>query len=433
MDSKKKLWQMEYNSRKSRFEMTNYGVLEIFMNNMSNGILLYDYNTGLRKLKANAPFCCGVIDDKVFISDVETNIWAISLKTGKKLWKANFGFTNGISTSYAIDAIHSFLAMDKLYMLNWETGKYTSTNIKTAINNGSAIMGRIGIAMLSGVFITSYTSIDRNAELTMPTNDTKYSGLSSNIVRDRNRFYFADRNDIMCFDKDFNFFWKTKHSDEKGTRSKLTLVGDNLYLMNLGYCITSRKNEPMGRPFVAGYKASDGTQLFFKELSDEKKMALSVNIDKEKACMLFDDAMSSVYFVDNSVNTIHCDTTSYGAFAGFVNANEELICRDGYLRLIKDVTKHPAVYTTRNKVLEVSPTTGKLTKLNAEGFFRIIGKCGKMTIIRGGEEDKELWCIENGKATKLNNDVEQAWVKNDLVSVITTEGNAILFHLDKTI
>ncbi|MBO4664726.1 MAG: hypothetical protein J5663_10005 [Bacteroidaceae bacterium] len=441
--SQRKLWQMKYHPKATHIEMTNYGLVEMLN---GRGMRLYDYNTGKRLWKVSAPNCCGVIDDKGFVSEMETNIWAISLKNGKKLWRTDFCFVNGLSASYDIDAIHSFLAMDQLYMLNWETGQYLSTNIKTNDGNNGNVAGNIylfefgigyGVANPSNYktipIIRNHTTNKTNTELLLPPNNLLNSALTSNIVRDRNKFYFADKNNIMCFDKGFKFFWKTKYTEENATRSELVLVGDNIYQLNFGFGISDLKPTKYGHAYIAGYKASDGTEIFHKRLFDKMKMALSVNIDKEKACMLFDDAMSSVYFADNSVNTIHCDTTSYGAFAGFVNANEELICRDGYLRLIKNVTKHPAVYTTRNRVLEVSPTTGKLTKLNAEGFFRIIGKCGKMTIIRGGEEDKELWCIEDGKATNLSNNADKVWVKNYLVSVITHAGTSILIHLDKTI
>ena len=426
MKSFNKLWEIKYNTAISSFKMTDYGLLEF---KTGSGLRLYDYTNGERLWKLPVEYLYGIKDDKFFIPGMLGIIEAYSLKNCKKVWKANLDYESGISTSYAINDSISLLALDKLYKINWNTGKHEKIDIKIAVADKGAIFGSfLGFTPV----VSDRTAIRTNTDIVLPVSNKRICGLSSSIIFDNGRYYIADRNGLMCFDENLNIIWKTEYTEEKATKCVLRLVGENLYLVSLGYGLKEGRAKKLGHPFVAGFKASDGTQLFYEKLCDEKKYVFDVSFDKEKACILFENTISTITFKDNTVKTFDCDTIGIGTFRFFLEENREYIKTDGCLRLYEKVYEHPSVCTIHNRAYEISPTAGNKKLIGGlDIFYSIIGKYKDYEIIRGGAKSNELWCIENGKAVQLCNNVKRVWVKDNIVSIITTSGNSILYMLDK--
>lgn len=393
----------------------------------ANSIAEYDqYGTSIFHLETGAELFkkkynyLGVIGDNIILSagnGVTSNIkvCAYSMTTGEELWKQPIIGQAGLTYNQPIDEKSDYLVCNDLYRINWETGETMKLDSKTHITNKGALFGQVlaGVAMgaMTGYAIIPTTrksiSLTDRKFFFWPQND-KIAGLNSNILSKDNLNYFADRNSIRCFDDNFNEKWNTELT-EKATRSEIFLKGDNLVMIN--YAIGFYGNggyKQREKPYIAIFDAKDGKQLRTEKINSENQYVSSTTLIGNKLHLFIGDQEGTYDLASNTMDYALPDTTVAGRYISYVNEHS-YFCKnaDNTFSSIKSTDDTRLAVTNKGSIVDIKSPKAKVIYSPKE-YYNVAAYYDDMVFLlknRKSLEPTELWCIKDGKATLVSNNV----------------------------
>lgn len=387
------------------------------------------------------------------LGNFDSYINALSIKTGEKVWSSKLNLRQGISYNYTIDENCDYLVGNDLCRINWETGEVKQLESKTSITDKAELFAD----MLSGIYYgptgatmgtmvgsrnyyqpVEYAKLEEESErpfnrsLFMYPEHTKISGLTSGIVRNNGRNYYADRNSIRCFDDDMNEIWNTP-LQVKATRSDIFLRNDTIYMINLAMGMYgSRGMSPREYPYVAAFSAKDGHQLFHKEWDKKKKNPITAStIINNKLHMISSKREVIFDLATQQVDVAEIDTTAGGPYIKYAltdyifKRNES----EGSFTAINVSSDFRPVLTSNGVIVDIYPQKPELISGKHNTFY-CIGHTKDYALLRGGNDLEELWLIRDGKATQLSNSVTMVtrrknklfmFTEDDKLNIITLE------------
>ncbi len=98
------------------------------------------------------------------------------------------------------------------------------------------------------------------------------TGTGSNLIIEGDRLYIADARNVYCLDNDLNTVWQTPIPDEMGARSRISVDGNKVRLINFGIAFQKGTSFRCGMPFIASYDKSSGRQLAMDKPDLKKKI-----------------------------------------------------------------------------------------------------------------------------------------------------------------
>lgn len=128
----------------------------------------------------------------------------------------------------------------------------------------------------------------------------QYTGIMSNIVFHNGYIYFADSEDIYCFDEDLNILWFAQLPRQRTSEMSIRIDGNNLTILSKGLAYKNGIRQEYGKPFIGKYDANTGRQYFLKYI-DIKEQIKDAYFGKGKAFILTDKGLDVVSDFENQV------------------------------------------------------------------------------------------------------------------------------------
>lgn len=228
-------------------------------------------------------------------------IFGYNLKYGRKSWMCQIPHEGGISNIYPIDNNNVIVVADELVKLNLLNGDRKSLKIKNFFLDGKKMTASLlaGVALMAAPMVTGYVIIPipihgfySSGMLYKVRGDkTTVSDLSSNLLKENNLYYLADRKEVRCFDADLNVKWHTALPPKQATTSELFMKGDTLWMINCGWGTNGTERKNLGNPFVAAFNANTGEQLFFASMGEKNASVKQVGRHDNQVTFLFNDSL----------------------------------------------------------------------------------------------------------------------------------------------
>ncbi|MDR0364328.1 MAG: PQQ-binding-like beta-propeller repeat protein [Bacteroidales bacterium] len=270
-------------------------------------------------------------------------IKGIDIPTGKILWSRNMKKNLGLDAMKYLNDSVILISSSGLHAMHIRTGKGWKHNATTTSKSGGPIGVSIGVGLTLGLltglyFIPTYPYIS-------------LYGISSNILIDNHKIYFASADELVCLDEQGKTIWKQKLSKKKSTSSQLFTQNGTLYLMNKGAVAKGNSILKSGEAYLSAYDANSGSLLFLANIEpDNPKPMLDAIVKGNKLCIIYPDQILTLslstgayvkkqpydannkgelrYFLGNNVYAIennevydlpHAELGAYCVFTAFKN------------------------------------------------------------------------------------------------------------------
>ncbi len=251
---------------------------------------------------------------------------AIRMEDGKRLWEAKIGRKFGWSQIYPLAPAELLIVGDDIERLNLLTGQYTTYEAKTGIIDTKTIAGMVMLGVVAGaVGGVVGGAVSPGAPVSVPycvpsTSAQVISGLVSNVVQTDSCFYMADRNRMVCLDRQMNPRWVYELPNKTASSSYLEKEGNTLHLVNTGYGIKyGNQKVKSGRAFVAGFDATTGKQLYWHYFPEKKDRVLDCIHAEDKTCMILSEGLAYRNVEDSVLNLTRWDIEKYGKLEGMIH------------------------------------------------------------------------------------------------------------------
>lgn len=133
-----------------------------------------------------------------------------------------------------------------------------------------------------------------------------------------------------------------------------------------------------------------------------------------------------------SMRVSECDTLLTGSFTKMLSGDNYYVkTSEKEFAPIGTLTNNVAAYTSKHKIVEVGirKTTPSTLCYPNQLYSTICKRNGKAFIIGDNNGTTELWCIRDGKAIKMYDDVVSTNLKDNTLEVLTNNGKLYLLNL----
>ena len=197
----------------------------------------------------------------------------VSLADGKQRWKGKMAHWNGLNDVLHTEDGRLILASDQLGSINPRTVEMNVINTRTAYKPvdksyqnaviGAALGGLIGGALLAATR-GGYTAYYSGANFWTGAHPVKnmLHGLSSNILNQDGRIYYADRTQLWCLDTRLTPLWQTT-LPQTSSMSSISIEADTLFYVNYGVGNDSEGNQVEDtKAYAMAYDRQSGKKLY---------------------------------------------------------------------------------------------------------------------------------------------------------------------------
>ena len=304
IEESKLLWTYPFDYRNSSAYCTKAGVGIAKGNKFS----MLDPNTG--KVRWQGKFTPVQFDDSTNIvvgysGPRSSKLNGYDMTTGQLLWTVSMPHDKNWGWNHVIreDSVHWLVVADDLNRLNIRTGEVHAYEAKTGVTDvkGALLQGLvIAGAAVAGAMATGYAAYPVGV-----VGPNVINQLHSNVVQDDSLYFFADREQVACLDKDMKTVWSYEFPSKTSAFSRLVCNDSTLYMFNLGFGLKNgQQRTKMGRPFIAAFDKRTGACQFMNMLSLKKDMVEDAVLNPDGAFMLFDDGLAYKHELDDSTVTV---------------------------------------------------------------------------------------------------------------------------------
>ena len=365
LSEKKVLWQRSINYFAQEAKLTDQGVSLT----SKDKYFLLDLRTGTEIWagKKMVPYSVNAADDRLLaykgsvMNGITKQLQGYDLLTGNMLWKREISHRYGWNESLMLDDSTRLIVSDGLHTVNMSDGSGQSFPMKTGVDDyrSAAAIGALGLVAgaLTGVGF-------------FPYGNNVVVDLVSNVLPDDSLLYVANREQLLCLDRQLDMKWGYPIPESTGSNSTLFFYEDRLYMVNHGFgyrdnlrnhTYSYAKNNlraKIGKPFIASFEKESGRNIDFRFLSEKKEMIEDFRIDRENKCavVLFEVRMMVAPFGSDSVKVHQWNVEECGKIIGILKRPFYLEDKNGsgfkkYNETLGDPTYY--IYTDKGKVFDV--------------------------------------------------------------------------------
>ena len=249
----KLLWTYPFDYRNSSAHCTKAGVGIA----KGNKFTMLDPNTG--SVRWQGKFTPVQFDDSTNIvlgysGPRSSKLSGYNMTTGQLLWTASMPHDKNWGWNHVIreDSVHWLVVADDLNRLDIRTGEVCAFDAKTGVSDvkGALLQGLVMAgAAVAGAMATGYAAYPVGV-----VGPNVINQLHSNVVQDDSLYFFADREQVVCLDKDMKTVWSYEFPSKTSAFSRLVCNDSTLYMFNLGFGLKNgQQRTKMGRPFIAAF------------------------------------------------------------------------------------------------------------------------------------------------------------------------------------
>lgn len=230
---------------------------------------LYDIASGKEILKYKGKYVWHDLFKNIIVGFTGGNkITGYNIHTGEKIWETKSNNDDEMQWTEVCrpNSTHLVYHSDVIGMIDFTTGEHNSYPLKRRISDNGGNAAKIGMAVLLGVVGVALTGVAY-----VPfTRLSKYELLGSNVVCDSiGNYYVADRDILVCLDKELNEKWKICLPKSTGSYSRLYLRGDSLDFINHGIGSLNCEVRKVGKPFFGTLDMATGENQSFHMLPEK--------------------------------------------------------------------------------------------------------------------------------------------------------------------
>ncbi len=192
---------------------------------------------------------------------------AYNLTDGTKIWEKRIDQTYGWNDAFLYNDSTLMISASGLHQIDMRTGKgwdYAALSGKSNIEQ--QIMVGVGI-MTIGFFTGVYFP-----DVIIPSVNWN---MVSNVLQDDNYFYQAYSDKVVKLNSSGEVIWETDLPNRATSKSDIFIEDNQLVMINRGYAFKEEEVVNQGTPFLAKFDLKNGSQLLFKELTDERRSYIS--------------------------------------------------------------------------------------------------------------------------------------------------------------
>jgi len=216
---------------------------------------------------------------------------AINLETGQDSWTHKINNKYGWIQQEFSDSI-LYAAVDGLHGINIINGKGWDINMPTGkkdvvkafvINFGLTILYTFAATFGGGIYGANFVRADL------------YNGMSSEMLFNNEQIFFSAKENLICVDaKSGKMVWQTRLPLKKTASTKLIDDGQNIIVVNKGYCFKNGLKIKYGYPYIAKYDKTTGQQIFLNVVGDNNQIE-DVAVTSSGYYLI---TLSTVYYYD---------------------------------------------------------------------------------------------------------------------------------------
>ena len=232
-------------------------------------VKLYDIENGneIRKFKARYAWHDNEADILIGY-EKDDRLAGFKISTGEKIWETKTENKDGMPWILVerIDDENIVYQSNVIGAINLANGEHHSQPLKRSIRDNGGTAAKIGLSVLAGVLTGALTGF----AYAPIYGQSRYDLLGSQVLSDGNgKYYVADRDNLMCIDRNMAIVWQTDLPKKSGSASRLYLNGDSLDILNEGVGMQDGEMESVGKPFWATYDSHTGENFSISILPDE--------------------------------------------------------------------------------------------------------------------------------------------------------------------
>ncbi|MCK9205060.1 MAG: PQQ-like beta-propeller repeat protein [Bacteroidales bacterium] len=232
----------------------------------NNPAMALDKKTGLVKWIRDESIILPIVSKNVAFSK---SLSAVDLQDGRTRWIREITDVGGYFERVIVDSL-MIMAVDGLHAFNLYTGKGWDLVLPTWEEDESNVLA-------NKVLGAPFTAIGRN--YMSPEKADVYSGMVSNILIIEEQLFYTAKDYVVCLDLlSGRKIWHTRLPEEKAGSVFLFRMGDNIGLINRGFCWLNNAPKKYLYPYFLAIDKRNGNFLGSKAIK-------SMNIITDYAVM----------------------------------------------------------------------------------------------------------------------------------------------------
>lgn len=315
---------------------------------------------------------------------------AFSLLDNTKLWERNIDRTFGWNDAFLFNDSTLMISASGLHQVDMRSGKgwdYTALSGKTNIEQQIIVgVGIMAIGIFTGVYFP---------EMIVPTLNWN---MVSNVLQEDNYFYQAYSDKIVKLNSKGKVIWETDLPNRATSKSDIFIQNDQLMMINSGYAFREDEVVNQGTPFLAKFDIKSGKQLFYKELTDERKSFIAdFYIDNEILFTIINNEIAKFSLMDgNLIKETTSNKSDTEKLERFVDENQYIKLDNRFKMLfLVDSTQNYA-FTQNNQVKVYNKYLVLLNDVIYPDLYQKIGGYEDYSILK--KENNYFVIGEDGKS-----------------------------------
>ena len=129
------------------------------------------------------------------------------------------------------------------------------------------------------------------------------TNLSSDVLIDNNRIYYAYSDKLSCFDMNGTVLWTAELPSDMTSNSSLLINDDKLLMINKGLAYkASGEAVQYGSPFIAAFDITTGNQIYFIPSENKSDMIYGFAKTEDNLTLFCTDRMRSISIADGKIS-----------------------------------------------------------------------------------------------------------------------------------
>lgn len=277
------------------------------------------------------------------VDDYSNRLEGIDLNTGKVLWKREVNRAYGMNDISTLNDSVILILADGVHAVNLKTGGGWDYNAKTGKKDYSSTVVSnvfsIGLSLLLGSEPEIYTGHDL------------FTDMVSNVLTDSAGVYLANKLSVVKLDHNGVVVWEKKLPSGLAGKSALFLKDNQLCIANWGFAYKNGELVSYGKPFVAAFDKSTGSQNFLQTINYKNERINAYNIQQDTLFLMSKNKIFK-YSLKTGVELWEQNyNDSIGLLTEFAAKDMYLETDSAFINLYESDSTKVYVYTDKSNLL----------------------------------------------------------------------------------
>jgi outer membrane protein assembly factor BamB len=296
------------------------------------------------------------------------------LQTGDKKWCALIPRAGNWSDHVLLNDSVLIIAASGLHAVDLKRGLLWTIQARTSVvNDGALVYSRARNTTIKGIGNPVLTAV----------NDTLVNQLSSNILIQNNRIYFASKDDLMCIDANGKVIWKNNLSDYDLAKTRLSPLDTGFLLVNFGLAVHSGNLVIWGTPFLLMADPVSGLLTDQYDLSEIDNLS-DFMIGKRGLSFGGKTLITEVKPSSGQVkNRIPLGVFKYGEFVEFINGDDYYVMKEGFYVPLNFIDDNLVYFLADNNKIYGLDGASLIYEYHFTELFKFAGRMGDRNLLQG--------------------------------------------------